>query len=87
MFGSKPNFELVQSTWCAASSCGAMIVADKKVLTLAGLGKEERRIGGVMWGMVYFGRGRQGPVVGKPPIPPLLPLCSVMYAAVTSLPT
>src|SRR6266487_1198138 len=28
---------------CAASSCGAMIVADMKVLTLSGLGKEEKR--------------------------------------------
>ena len=39
---SNPSFSNVLiKICCAASSCGAMIVADTKALTLAGLEKEE----------------------------------------------
>jgi hypothetical protein len=44
-FVSNPSFSKVSiKICCAASSCGAMIVADTKALTLAGLKKEAGRI-------------------------------------------
>ena len=45
---SNPSFSnALIKICCAASSCGAMIVADTKSLTLARLAKEEERIRGV----------------------------------------
>jgi len=57
---SNPSFSnALIKICCAASSCGARIVADTKALTLAGLEKEEERMQGVTGGqMAYFGQGR-----------------------------
>jgi hypothetical protein len=45
---SNPSFSnALIKICCAASSCGARIVADTKALTLAGLEKEEERMRGV----------------------------------------